>query len=301
MARTSPAGRRDGDERIDVHDAAAPPLARLLAVMARLRDPVSGCPWDLEQTFETIVPHTIEEAYEVADAIETGDLDHLREELGDLLFQVVFYAQLARERGLWDFDAVAAGVADKMVRRHPHVFGDRRVADAGETHANWEADKEAERRREAATHGRRPSVLDGVGAGLPALTRALKLQRRAARVGFDWADPAEILDKIEEEIAELRAVLGAADDVDRRRDELGDLFFALVNLARRLDVDPETSVRQTNRKFTRRFHFIEQALAEEGKTPKESTLARMEALWQAAKAEETSAQTGELGASGPTG
>ncbi|MEQ8965226.1 MAG: nucleoside triphosphate pyrophosphohydrolase [Azospirillaceae bacterium] len=284
----SPAEPPDADASgpIDVHDRSLAPITRLTAVMARLRDPEHGCPWDLEQDFATIVPHTIEEAHEVADAIENGDLEHLREELGDLLFQVVFYAQLAHERGLWDFEAVAAGVADKMLARHPHVFGDREVADAGQSSANWEADKAAERAAKAEAEGRRASALDGVSKGLPALTRALKLQRRAARVGFDWTGTLEVLDKIEEEVAELRAEITAGAGPERQRDELGDLFFALVNLARRLDLDPEGALRQTNGKFERRFRYIEQSLEKKGSSAPEVDLDTMEALWQEAKAAE---------------
>ena len=273
----------------DPLDRTRPGIDRLLDVMARLRTPGSGCPWDLEQTFRTIAPHTIEEAYEVADAIDRGDMAELKEELGDLMFQVVFYAQMAEEQGDWDFEAVAGGIADKMVRRHPHVFGDVTVNTAAEMTDRWEAQKEDERARRADADGRTPSALDGVITGLPALTRALKLQRRAARVGFDWPHADEILDKIEEEIAELRSELatGAAVSKDGVEDELGDLMFALVNLARRLDVDPDSALRRTNAKFERRFRRIEQSLQEAGRAPDDATLAEMEALWQAAKAEET--------------
>ena len=272
----------------DPLDLTRPGIDRLLDVMARLRTPGSGCPWDLEQTFRTIAPHTIEEAYEVADAIDRGDMQELKEELGDLMFQVVFYAQMAEEQGDWDFDAVAGGIADKMVRRHPHVFGDITVDTAAEMSDRWEAQKEDERARRADADGRRPSALDGVIAGLPALTRALKLQKRAARVGFDWPRAEEVLDKIEEEIAELRSELAAGSGAgkDRIEDELGDLMFALVNLARRLDVDPDGALRRTNAKFERRFRQIEASLRDGGRKPEDATLAEMEALWQAAKAEE---------------
>ena len=272
----------------DPLDLTRPGIDRLLDVMARLRTPGSGCPWDLEQTFRTIAPHTIEEAYEVADAIDRGDMQELKEELGDLMFQVVFYAQMAEEQGDWDFDAVAGGIADKMVRRHPHVFGDITVDTAAEMSDRWEAQKEDERARRADADGRRPSALDGVIAGLPALTRALKLQKRAARVGFDWPQAEEVLDKIEEEIAELRSELAAGPGAgkDRIEDELGDLMFALVNLARRLDVDPDGALRRTNAKFERRFRQIEASLRDAGRKPEDATLAEMEALWQAAKAEE---------------
>jgi ATP diphosphatase len=261
-------------------------IDRLVAIMARLRDPVRGCPWDLAQRFATIAPHTIEEAYEVADAIERGDLGDLKEELGDLLFQVVFYSRLGEEVDAFDFDAVAAGIADKMVRRHPHVFGTEAVDRAAAAGERWEAQKAAERAEQAARQGRTPSVLDGVTAGLPALTRALKLQQRAARVGFDWAEATQILDKIAEEIAELRAVLADGDCPDRREDELGDVIFALVNLARRLEIDPEGALRRTNAKFERRFRRIEALLAGQGRSPAEAGLDAMEALWQQAKREE---------------
>ena len=263
------------------------PIDRLLAVMARLRDPEGGCPWDLEQNYATVAPHTIEEAYEVADAIERGDMDDLKDELGDLLFQVVYYAQIAREEGLWDFDAVAAGVADKMIRRHPHVFGSDAVAHAAAQSERWELQKSAEREARAAAQGKAPSVLDGVITGLPALTRAVKLQKRVARVGFDWNQPAEILDEIEEEIGELRAELERGSrDAARVQDELGDLLFVVVNLARRLEVDPEAALRGTNAKVEQRFRRVEALLAEEGRAPGDATLDEMEALWQRVKGEE---------------
>jgi ATP diphosphatase len=261
-------------------------IDRLLDIMARLRDPNGGCPWDLEQTFRTIAPHTIEEAYEVADAIEQDDLPALKEELGDLLFQVVFYAQMAKEAGEFDFDAIAGAIADKMLRRHPHVFGDVTVESADAMVARWEDQKAAERAAKSAAEGTIPSVLDNIVGGLPALTRAIKLQRRAARVGFDWAATADILDKIEEEIGELRAELAAADKA-RLQDELGDVLFAVTNLARRLDIDPETALRGTNAKFDRRFRRIEALLAETGRGPEQSDLDEMETLWQRAKREET--------------
>ena len=274
----------------DPIDPVLPGIDRLIAIMARLRDPEGGCPWDLEQSFRTIAPHTIEEAYEVADTIERGDMDELRDELGDLLFQVVFYAQMGREQGAFDFEAVAGGIADKMVRRHPHVFGDVSVENAEEMSHRWEAQKAAERVDKAAADGRAASVLDGVIAGLPALTRAVKLQKRAARVGFDWTEPKEILDKIEEEIGELRAEIDADGELggtpDRIEDEIGDLAFALVNLARRLEVDPDAALRRTNRKFDRRFRRIETWLAEQDRTPDQADLDELEALWQRAKGEE---------------
>lgn len=260
-------------------------VSRLLAVMAKLRDPVSGCPWDVEQTFRTIAPYTIEEAYEVADAIQSGDMAGIKDELGDLLFQVVFYAQMAKESGAWDFDAVAGHIADKMIRRHPHVFGDLVVASADDQTARWEALKAAERAEKAAAQGRAPSALDGVIPGLPALTRALKLQKRAARVGFDWTEAEQILDKMEEEIGELRAELRAGTrDMARVEDEMGDLLFVLVNLSRRLEVDPESALRGANAKFERRFRMVEALLAAEGRGPADATLDEMEAHWVRAKA-----------------
>ncbi|MCW2246595.1 ATP diphosphatase [Azospirillum fermentarium] len=276
---TLPASSSAADER---------PIDRLLAVMARLRAPVGGCPWDLEQTYRTIAPHTIEEAYEVADAIETGDMDALKEELGDLLFQVVYYTQMAQEDGLFDFDAVAQAITDKMIRRHPHVFGSDEVNSAEMQTSRWEEHKAAERAKKAERGGATapPSALDGVSPGLPALTRAMKLQKRAARVGFDWTDARDILDKIEEEIAELRAEMTDTPAPERVADEMGDLLFAVTNLARRLEVDPETALRGTNAKFERRFRHIEGRLAEQGKTPAQSTLDDMEALWQEAKRDE---------------
>lgn len=262
-------------------------IDRLLDIMARLRDPQGGCPWDLEQTYRTIAPHTIEEAYEVADAIEKGDMTALREELGDLLFQVVYYSQFAREEGLFDFEEVAGVIADKMISRHPHVFGSEEINTAEHQTSRWEEHKAAERAAKAAAQGQAPpSALDGVIAGLPALTRALKLQKRAARVGFDWTDARDILAKIEEEVGELRAEMDGGSAHERIADELGDLLFALVNLARRLEVDPEGALRGTNAKFERRFHRIEALLGEHGRIPPQATLDEMEALWQQAKREE---------------
>ena len=253
-------------------------MARLLDIMARLRDPAGGCPWDLEQTFRTIAPYTVEEAYEVADAIERGDFESLREELGDLLFQVVFYAQMGSEERRFDFADIARDIAEKMIRRHPHVFGGADIKTAAEQTRAWEDHKAAER----AVAIREPSALDGVPLALPALTRAEKLQRRAARVGFDWPQAIQVLDKIEEEIAELRAELKGAPG-RRTEDEVGDLLFALVNLARHLGHDPEQALRGTNAKFERRFRRIEAELAEQGRSPQDATLGEMEALWVKAK------------------
>jgi len=258
-----------------------PPLERLLAIMARLRDPVSGCPWDLEQTFATIAPYTVEEAYEVADAIERNDLGDLKEELGDLLLQVVFHARIAQEQGAFAFEDVARAINDKMIRRHPHVFGDERYATGEAQTAAWEAMKAQER----AGKGRAQSLLDDVPAGLPAMTRAVKLTKRAARVGFDWPEVSFVLEKLREEIGEMEAEIEAGDR-DALRGEIGDVLFVRANLARKLDIEPEDALRATNAKFARRFQFIEAALAERGRTAEQSDLAEMDALWDAAKAAE---------------
>jgi MazG family protein len=263
-------------------------LARLLDIMARLRDPEGGCPWDLEQTFATIAPYTIEEAYEVAEAIESGDRAAFKDELGDLLFQVVFHARMAEEEGAFAFEDVAAAIADKMERRHPHVFGAADIADAAAQTRAWEETKAAERRARAAAAGRAESALDGVGVALPALTRALKVQARAARVGFDWGAPRPILAKIEEEIVELRDELDGADPA-RLEDELGDLLFAVVNLSRHLKIDPEVSLRKSIYKFDRRFRRVEAMLAAAGLAPAEAGLDRMEKCWEEAKREERGA------------
>ena len=256
------------------------PLDALLALMARLRDPQTGCPWDREQTYATIVPHTIEEAYEVADAIARQDWADLRDELGDLLFQVVFYAQIAQEEGRFDFNGVARGIAEKMTRRHPHVFADARYADAAEQTAAWERIKASEKPDRAA------GVLDGVALALPALTRAVKLQKKASKVGFDWGALEPILAKIQEEIGEMRHEIATQASKERLADELGDVLFAVANLARHLQLDPEAALRGTNSKFERRFRQIEQWLAEQGRTPAESTLEEMDGLWERAKREE---------------
>jgi tetrapyrrole methylase family protein/MazG family protein/ATP diphosphatase len=259
------------------------PIDQLLALMARLRDPVGGCPWDVEQTFATIAPYTVEEAYEVADAIERGSLPDLKEELGDLLFQVVFHSRMAEEQGAFAFDDVAQAITAKMVRRHPHVFGEPDGRDAdGQTRA-WEVMKAEERAAKAL--GERPSLLDDVPITLPGLTRAAKLTKRAARVGFDWPSAREVLDKLREETAELEAEIEAGD-LGKAREELGDLLFVVANLARKLDVEPEDAIRTANAKFVRRFSSIEAALAAEGRTPEDSDLAEMDALWDAAKAAE---------------
>ena len=259
------------------------PLARLLAVMAWLRDPQHGCPWDIEQTFGTIAPYTIEEAYEVADAIAREDLPALKEELGDLLLQVVYHSQIASEAKAFDFADVAAAIADKMVDRHPHVFGDLKIADADAQTISWEARKAAERAKKRG--GDEPAgALDGVALALPALMRAEKIQKRAARVGFDWKTIGPVLDKIEEELGELRSEINLGNpDPSRIADELGDVLFALANLARHCKVDPEAALRSTNDKFERRFRYVEKRLTEQGRRPSEASLEEMEAYWQEAK------------------
>lgn len=258
-------------------------MDRLLAIMAALRDPDTGCPWDIEQTFATIAPYTIEEAYEVADAIDRDNMDDLRGELGDLLFQSVFHAQMAQDAGAFTFADVARTMCDKMVARHPHVFGDEsRDKSAAQQTADWEAIKAQERATRDETR-----TLDGVAIGLPALLRALKLQKRAARVGFDWPDVGHVIDKIAEEAAE---VVEARDTLthDALTEEVGDLLFVMANLARHLDVDPEDALRRANAKFQRRFEGVEDALAASGKTPADSDLAEMDALWDAVKLAEKS-------------
>ena len=259
------------------------PLSRLLAVMAWLRDRQHGCPWDIEQTFRTIAPYTIEEAYEVADAIDRNDMTALKEELGDLLLQVVYHAQMASEARAFGFDDVAATIADKMIDRHPHVFGDLKIADADAQTVSWEARKAAERAKKNGS-AEPAGALDGVARALPALLRAEKIQKRAARVGFDWASIGPVIDKIEEELGELRHELAAGQkDQDRVADELGDVLFAVANLARHCKVDPEAALRSTNDKFERRFRYVEQRLGEQGRKPADATLEEMEALWQDAK------------------
>jgi nucleoside triphosphate diphosphatase len=263
--------------KMDNAPSAEAELRRLLDIMAALRDPATGCPWDKEQSFDTIAPYTIEEAYEVADSIARRDFSSLPDELGDLLFQVVYHARMAEEAGHFAFAEVARAIGDKMIRRHPHVFGDAGARDATEQTVAWEAQKSAERiaRRESGT-------LAGVPVGLPALTRAAKLTNRAARVGFDWPDAASVLDKLDEEIGELKAELGQRDP-ERLMDEVGDLLFVLANLARKLELDPETCLRHANDKFVRRFNAMEQRFTREGRDLKGETLEAMEAAWQAVK------------------
>lgn len=259
-------------------------LDDLIRLMDALREPESGCPWDLQQTFASIVPHTLEEAYEVADCIEREDWDHLRDELGDLLFQVVFYARLADEQGWFDLHRIIDQLVTKLIRRHPHVFPTGSLSTAGveaiaveQVNSNWEAIKQQERAAKSRT-----GVLDDIPVGLPALSRAAKLQRRAARVGFDWPDTRGVLDKIEEEIAELREAL-AKGDLDNAREEIGDLLFAQVNLARHLEIDPEQAVRHTNAKFERRFRHVESCVADSGQAWEQLNLDQLDHWWDEAK------------------
>lgn len=267
-------------------NAPAAALLNLLTLMAQLRDPDTGCPWDVQQDFASIAPYTIEEAYEVADAIARGDIADLRDELGDLLLQVVFHARIAEEAGHFDFTAVAAAISDKLVRRHPHVFGDQGKISADTQSASWENLKAAERAANAAAKGRPESVLDGVPLPFPALLRAYKLQRRAARVGFDWPELAPVAAKVEEEWAELTAEIDNAGDQARLTEEVGDLLFAVVNLARHLEIDPEAALRAGNAKFERRFRAVEDGFREKGRQMAAASLEDMEVLWDAAKASE---------------
>jgi nucleoside triphosphate diphosphatase len=265
-------------------------ISRLIEIMAALRTPGTGCPWDLEQTFETIAPYTLEEAYEVADAIVRGDIDGLREELGDLLLQVVFHARMAQERGAFEFGDVVQAITEKLIRRHPHVFADAEGRTAKAVEGLWERVK-AEEKAAKATHGGKAAptgALAGVPVALPGLSRALKLQNKAGAVGFDWNDPKAVLAKIREEADEIEAALDSGE-AKEAAGEVGDLLFAVVNLARHLDADPEAVLRATNLKFERRFQSIERALAARGKTPKDASLAEMDALWDEAKAAEKAA------------
>jgi nucleoside triphosphate diphosphatase len=254
-------------------------INRLLEIMAALRNPKGGCPWDIEQSFATIAPYTIEEAYEVADAIERQDMGSLKEELGDLLFQVVFHAQIAQEAGSFSFDDVTQALSDKMVARHPHVFGDQMIETAAQQTLNWEQMKQAER---AAKLKHDQSVLADVPLALPALMRAEKLAKRAARVGFDWPSLNEVFDKLDEETLEVREAV-AQGDQDHIAEEIGDMLFVVANLARKAEVDPELALRNANIKFERRFRFIEAELAKRGRTAAQSNLEEMERLWGLAK------------------
>jgi ATP diphosphatase len=260
-------------------------IARLIEIMAALRTPQSGCPWDLAQNFATIAPYTLEEAYEVADAIARGDLLDLKDELGDLLLQVVFHARMAQEQGAFEFGDVVQAITEKLIRRHPHVFGEKHAHDPQAVKGLWDEIKAQEKAQRGRTeeHG----ALSGIPVGLPALTRALKLQAKASRVGFDWNDPRAVLRKIREETDEIEAALAGGEAAKAAAAaEVGDLLFAAVNLARHLDADPEAVLRGTNQKFERRFAAIERALAAKGKAPQDATLAEMDALWDEAKATE---------------
>jgi MazG family protein len=271
------AAKAHGDERFT--------LADLVTIMAILRTPKIGCPWDLEQTFETIAPYTIEEAYEVADAIARGDLGDLKDELGDLLLQVIYHARMAEERDAFDFADTADALARKLIRRHPHVFGDEATRKSADVPGLWDRVKaeEAAAKAEASDQTAAPkSILDGVPVALPALTRSVKLQRRAAKVGFDWTEVGEILAKLKEEITEFEEEIPGADR-ERLQEEFGDMMFVLANLARRLDIDPENALRSANAKFMRRFNHIERRLEEAGAALDDASLAEMEALWDEAK------------------
>ncbi len=258
-------------------------IGRLLEIMAALRTPGSGCPWDIEQTFETIAPYTLEEAYEVADAIARGDLPGLREELGDLLLQVAFHARMAQEQAAFDFGDVVEAITTKLLRRHPHVFGDEKGLSPRQVEALWDRIKTKEKAERGALP-ERSGALAGVPVALPALTRALKLQAKAGKVGFDWNDPLAVLEKIREEADEIEAEI--SEQQQKAAAEVGDLLFAVVNLARHLNADPEGALRATNHKFERRFAAIEHALAAQGKAPQDATLTEMDAVWDAAKAAE---------------
>ncbi len=267
-------------------------IRRLIEIMATLRDPIAGCPWDVEQTFASIAPFTIEEAYEVADAVERGSAEDLREELGDLLLQVVFHARMAEEAGMFDFGGVVDAITAKLVRRHPHVFGDANAGSSLEVKTLWTRIKAEEKRKKDESRASRGlpreaplGALDGVPLALPALTRAMKLQEKAGKVGFDWNEVREVLAKVVEEIAEVEAeiTMGSAQSLSG---EVGDLLFAVVNLARHLKVDPESALRGANAKFERRFAHIEHRLAERGRTPESASLDEMESLWGEAKARE---------------
>lgn len=264
-------------------------VENLLEIMRRLRAPEGGCPWDLEQDFDSIAPYTIEESYEVADAIAARDWEGLKDELGDVLFQVVFHAQMAAEAGYFDFSDVVDAISTKMVRRHPHVFGDAEIADAEAQTVAWEEHKRAERQAKTGGDGERTSVFDGVPVGLAALTRAVKLSGRAAKVGFDWDNVGQVLAKIDEETAELDEELAKpledSERLKRIEQELGDVLCGYANLARHLKIDPEAALRGTNRRFVERFQWIENRLSAEGRVPQEAALAELETMWQQAKCE----------------
>lgn len=260
------------------------PMDRLLGIMTALRDPAHGCPWDREQNFESIAPYTIEEAYEVAEAIARDDMEDLRDELGDLLFQVVFHAHMGGERGAFNFDDVANAICDKLERRHPHVFAGETIGSAQAQSRAWEAHKEAE--RAARPRGRPPSALDAVHGGRPSLQRAAELQRAAARQGFDWEEAGDVLPKLREELAELESALERSDGGEQAAEELGDLLFTCVNLARHLNVDADSALRRASSKFERRFRRMEARIHRQGSSLEAATLAQMNALWEAGKEDE---------------
>ncbi|KLV06813.1 nucleoside triphosphate hydrolase [Photobacterium aquae] len=259
------------------------PIEQLVEIMATLRDPEQGCPWDRKQTFATIVPHTLEEAYEVADAIGQENWGDVREELGDLLFQVIFYSQLGKEQGLFDFDQVVAGLNEKLIRRHPHVFAGSEFASEAEISANWEAEKAKER----ADKGEDTSVLANIPRALPALTRADKIQKRCAKHGFDWDTLGPVVDKVHEEIDEvLEEVIQVPQDQDRIEEEMGDLLFAVANFSRHLQVKPEHALQRANQKFERRFREVEKNVLEKGRQLEDCTLAELDKIWEQVKAAE---------------
>lgn len=258
-------------------------IDRLIEIMAQLRHPTDGCPWDVVQDFKSIARYTIEEAYEVVDAIERDDRDSLREELGDLLLQVVFHARMAEEEKSFDFEDVAGAIADKMVRRHPHVFDSEKHDPDSSLRDNWETQKAGERAEKSRARGEEPGLLDDVPIGLPALTRAEKLQKRAARGGFDWTDIGPVLEKLEEELGELKAEIAGGGNPERTADEMGDVLFSCVNLARHLKIDPEDALRGTNAKFERRFRYVETTIRDDGDELKKVGLNVLEARWQQAK------------------
>jgi ATP diphosphatase len=262
-------------------------IDKLLTLMAQLRDRENGCPWDIEQDFASIAPHTIEEAYEVADSIARNDMDDLRVELGDLLLQVVFHAQMAQEEGVFNFDDVVQAIIGKLIARHPHIFADEVITTAAQQAEKWEKLKERERMEKALLKGVANSILSDIPRNLPALIRSVKLQKRAASVGFNWEHSAQVLDKIEEEIAELREAI-ATNNTKNISEELGDVLFAINNLANHLHVNPEAALAGTNAKFERRFHYIEQTLATENRSPSDATLEEMDRLWNEAKLMESS-------------
>ena len=258
-------------------------IARLLHIMSQLRDPVTGCPWDKEQTLDSLLPFTIEEVYEVADAIQRSDMAELCDELGDLLFQIVFYAQIGQEAGYFSFEDIVGNAVTKLIRRHPHVFADQQVITTREQQIAWELHKRKERQNREGKNAGEQSVLDGVAHGLPAFIRAVKLQKRASGVGFDWPATQAVLDKVEEEITEVRDVLDNEADRSRLMHEIGDLLLAVTNLARFVDIDPELALHQANNRFEKRFRCIEANLSKLGRKPQESTLEEMEELWQQVK------------------